>query len=65
MKYYMRKTIGSQVATYEELWTFLAEIEAFLNSRPLCALSDDPLNPTYFSPGHFLIGVPLIQLLSC
>jgi len=28
----------------------------------LCALSDNPFNPTYLSPGHFLIGEPLTQL---
>jgi len=28
----------------------------------LFALSDDPFNPTYLSPGHFLIGEPLTQL---
>jgi len=28
----------------------------------LCALSDDPFNPTYLSPGHFLIAEPLTQL---
>ena len=62
MKYHLRRTLGSQVATYEELRTLLAEIESCLNSRPLCALSDDPFNPTYLSPGHFLIGEPLTQM---
>jgi hypothetical protein len=62
MKYHLRRTLGSHIATYEELSTLLAEIEACLNSRPLCALSDDPFKPTYLSPGHFLIGEPLTQL---
>jgi hypothetical protein len=62
MKYRLRQTLGAQIATYEETCTLLAEIEACLDSRPLCALSDDPFNPTYLSPGHFLIGEPLTQL---
>jgi len=45
MKYHLRRTLGSQVATYEQLCTLLAEVEACLNSRNLCALFDDPLNP--------------------
>ena len=62
MKFHLRRTLGSQVATYEELCTLLPEIEACLNSRTLCALPDDPLNPTYLSPGHFIIGEPHTKL---
>ena len=64
MKHHLRRTLGSHIATYKELGTLLAEIEAYQNSRPLCALSSDPFNPTYLSPGHFLIGEPLTQLPS-
>jgi len=62
MKYHLRRKLGAHVATYEEMCTLLVEIEACLNSRPLCALSDDPFNPTYLSPGHFIIGEPIAQL---
>ena len=62
MKHHLRRTLGAQIATYEELCTLLAETEACLNSRPLCALSDGPFNPIYLSPGHFLIGEPITQL---
>jgi hypothetical protein len=56
--------LGSHIATYEELSTLLGEIEACLNSRPLHTLSDSPFNQIYLSPGHFLIGEPITQLLS-
>jgi hypothetical protein len=62
-KYHLR-TLGSHIATYEELSTLLAEIEACLNSRPLCTLSDDLFNQTYLSPGYFLIAELLAQLPS-
>jgi hypothetical protein len=64
MKYHLWWTQSAQIATCEQLCTLLAEIEACLKSRPLCALSNDPHNPTYLSPGHFLIGEPLNQLPS-
>jgi hypothetical protein len=64
MKYHLLQTLGAQIATYKELCTLLAEIEACLNFRPLCALSNDPHISTYLSPGHFLIGEPLAQLSS-
>jgi len=62
MKIHLRRTLGTEVATYEDLCTLLAEIEACLKSRTLCTLYDDPFNPTYLSPGHFLICEPLTQL---
>ena len=61
MKYHLRRTLGAQIATYEELSTLLTEIEACLNSRPICVLPNDP-HSSYLSPGHFLIGQPLTQL---
>jgi hypothetical protein len=64
MKHQLRRTLGSHIATYDELCTLVAQIETCLNSRPLCALSDDPFHPTYLSPGHFLSGEPLTQLSS-
>jgi len=62
MKFHLRRKLRNQFATYEEQCTFLAAIEASLNSRILCALADDPLNPTYLPPGHFIIGEPHNQL---
>jgi hypothetical protein len=64
MKYHLRRTLGTHIATYEKLCTSLAEIKVCLNSRPLCALSNDPHNSTHLSPGHVLIGEPLTQLPS-
>jgi hypothetical protein len=61
MKYHLWRTLDAQIATYEELCTLLVEIEACLNSRPLCVHPNDP-HSSYLSPGHFLIGQPLTQL---
>ena len=55
--------MGANIATYKELSTLLSEVEACLNSRPLCSLSNDPHRP-FLSTGHFLIGQPLTQLPS-
>jgi hypothetical protein len=50
------------VLSYEELYTLLTRIEAVLNSRPLCPLSNDPNDLNSITPGHFRIGEPLTSM---
>lgn len=45
--------------TLEETITLVTQIEAILNSRPLIAISSDPNDFSYLSPGHFIIGKTL------
>jgi hypothetical protein len=44
------------MVTFEEMTTVLYKIEAQLNSRPLCPLTEDPSDLDFLTPGHFLIG---------
>ncbi|CAK1598341.1 unnamed protein product [Parnassius mnemosyne] len=61
-KYYLKRVIGSQVLTFEELTTLLTKVEAMLNSRPICQLSSDPGEVDVLTTGHFIIGRPLVAL---
>lgn len=62
VKYHLKRALGAFIPTWEEMYTLLARIEACLNSRPLCRLTDDPESLDALTPGHFLINGPLISL---
>nr|XP_012232072.1 PREDICTED: uncharacterized protein LOC105677797 [Linepithema humile] len=61
-KHHLRRVIGETTLTFEEMSTFLAQVEACLNSRPLQALTDDPDDVSALTPRHFLIGAPLLSV---
>nr|XP_015915288.2 uncharacterized protein LOC107445418 [Parasteatoda tepidariorum] len=61
-KFHLKRVIGNQNLTLEEFLTILTEIEGVLNSRPLTPLSPEFDEFETLSPGHFLIGRPIISL---
>lgn len=58
-KTHLQRVVGSQLLTYEEIYTLVTQVESVLNSRPLCALSNDPNDLSVLTPGHFLTLEPL------
>jgi len=56
------RTMGTHIFSYEEFTTLLTRVEAILNSRPLTPLTTNPSDLEYLSPGHFLIGQPLLAV---
>lgn len=61
-KFHLKRVIGKQILTFEEMVTFTHRVEAVLNSRPITPQSTDPKDLRALSPGHFLIGCPLVAL---
>ncbi|XP_060845438.1 uncharacterized protein LOC132925023 [Rhopalosiphum padi] len=61
-KTHLKKVIGAQIYTNEEFTTLITRIEGVLNSRPMLPLSSDPNDLEVLTPGHFLIGQPLLSL---
>ncbi|XP_054276154.1 uncharacterized protein LOC128995230 [Macrosteles quadrilineatus] len=60
-KRHLSRILVNLSLTYEEMSTLLYRIEAVLNSRPLGSMTTDPNDGDYLSPGHFLVGAPLIS----
>ena len=61
-KKHLLRVIGQQNLTFSEYYTLLKQVEACVNSRPICPISDDPNDLVALTPSHFLIGEPLITL---
>lgn len=62
VKTHLLRVLGNTTLTFEEMTTLLAQIEACLNSRPICELNDDPNDVAALTPSHFLIGEPLVAI---
>lgn len=60
VKTHLRKVLGNSTLTYEELSTLLTQVEACLNSRPLSRLESESDSENILTPGHFLVGEPLL-----
>ncbi|XP_043484707.1 uncharacterized protein LOC122512739 [Leptopilina heterotoma] len=61
-KKHFTRTAGVSLLSYEQLHTYVVEIEAILNSRPLTALSSNPNDFTPLSPAYFLIGSSMTSI---
>ncbi len=62
MKMLMRKVLSPHALQFRELASILVEIEAILNSRPMTPLNSVEADNLVLTPGHFLIGRPLVAL---
>lgn len=62
VKHHLIRVIGETTLTFEEYQTILSQVESYVNSRPIHALSNDPTDLNALSPGHFLIGEPLVGI---
>ncbi|XP_064469845.1 uncharacterized protein LOC135384579 [Ornithodoros turicata] len=64
VKQCLRRVLGRQCLTFEQMTTLLHEAEAAVNSRPLTFLPSTPDEPIALTPAHLLIGRTLTALLS-
>lgn len=60
MKYHLKRIVGQRILESEQFLTLLIGIEGILNSRPIHPLSNDPTDLQALTPGHFLIGEPIV-----
>lgn len=54
----LKAILGESLVDEEVAYTVLTEVESVLNSRPLCAASDDPSDFEPLTPSHLLLQRP-------
>ncbi|CAB0040351.1 unnamed protein product, partial [Trichogramma brassicae] len=62
LKAHLKRTLGPRRVTFEEKSTLLVSIEAVLNSRPLCPVTNDSDDLHVLTPRHFLVGTSLLTI---
>ncbi|GFX65900.1 integrase catalytic domain-containing protein [Trichonephila clavipes] len=62
LKYHLKRVIGNSILSHEEFLTLVVQIEAVLNSRPICPLSNDSNDVETLTPVHFLVGSSLVAV---
>jgi transposase InsO family protein len=62
VKLHMKKTIGKTLLNFEEMTTFMCDVEAIMNSRPLVAISDDPRDLCALTPNMLVTGKPFLSM---
>lgn len=58
-KFHLKRALGEKHLTFEEMCTLLSQVEAVVNARPICAMSNDPNDIQPLTPAHFLNMVPM------
>lgn len=60
MKRHLKRAIGKQILTKDDLNQLAIQIEGCLNSRPLWPQSDDLSDLSAITPAHFVLGKPIL-----
>ena len=59
MKFHLKRVVGAQILTFEELSTVACQVEACLNSRPILAMTSHSSDGIFtLTSGHFLLLKP-------